>query len=187
MKTMLQVCKKIISTLTILVILTLAVVVIAVKASGGEPTILGYQFKTVLSGSMEPTFQTGSIITIKLTEKDQQYAKGDVLTFIDKNENLVTHRVTEVKKANNETLYTTQGDNNDGADLDPVLSENVVGHYTGFTIPYLGHIVNYAGSKSGAALLLFVPGILLFIYGGITFRKAVNDFKKQHETASTNQ
>ena len=73
MKTMLKVFKKIMSVLTVLVILTLAVVVIAVKASGGEPTILGYQFKTVLSGSMEPTFQTGSIITIKLTEKDQEY------------------------------------------------------------------------------------------------------------------
>ena len=37
-------------------LMVLAFVVISSKASGGDPTVMGYQFKSVLSGSMEPTF-----------------------------------------------------------------------------------------------------------------------------------
>ena len=40
-------------------------VVISSRASGGEPAFNGYQLKTVLSGSMEPGIQTGSIIAVK--------------------------------------------------------------------------------------------------------------------------
>ncbi|ELK48029.1 signal peptidase I [Halobacillus sp. ACCC02827] len=181
MKTALRMIYKTLSVTAVGLIVALAIVVIAVKASGGEPTLFGYQMKTVLSGSMEPTFQTGSVIAIEMTEDPSVYKEGDVLTFIDKKEQVVTHRVIDVQEAGGDVLYTTQGDNNDGADLDPVLSGNVLGSYTGFTIPYLGFVLNYAGSKMGSALLLFVPGILLFLYGGLTFRKAVVDFKKQHE------
>lgn len=140
----------------------MVVLVLSSKASGGEPTILGYQMKTVLSGSMEPTFLTGSIITIKLANTHTNYEKGDVITFRDE-EKLITHRIIEVKKVNGQTLYKTKGDNNDAPDLGLVLSKNVVGKYTNVTIPFAGYLVNYATSKTGSALLLIIPGILLVL------------------------
>ena len=48
---------------------------------------MGYQFKSVLSGSMEPTFLTGSIIAIEPTKDGSKYQKGDVITFKEKDEN----------------------------------------------------------------------------------------------------
>lgn len=49
---------------------------------------MGYQFKSVLSGSMEPTFLTGSIIAIEPTKDGSKYQKGDVITFKEKDEKL---------------------------------------------------------------------------------------------------
>ncbi|MGR9050445.1 signal peptidase I SipW [Halobacillus faecis] len=187
MKKIFNMVRKTVSVIVVGFILCLAVLVLSVKASGGEPTVFNHQFKSVLSGSMEPTFKTGSIITIELTDDGKGYTKGDVLTFIDKNENLVTHRIIEVEETKKDTIYTTKGDNNDGSDVDPVLSQNVVGEYTGFTIPYIGFLINYASSKTGAALLLFIPGAVLFLYAIFSFRKAVEDFKKEHSAPASDQ
>lgn len=61
--------KRIVSnTISIILLITLvftAFVVVSSKASNGEPKVFGHQLKTVLSGSMEPTFKTGSIIAVK--------------------------------------------------------------------------------------------------------------------------
>ncbi|UOQ44257.1 signal peptidase I [Halobacillus salinarum] len=187
MKIMWRWMKKTLSFLSVLLIVILAVFVIAVKASGGEPTVFNHQIKTVLSGSMEPAFQTGSIIAIELTKDAREYSKGDVITFKDKNKNLVTHRVVEAKRVKQEAVYKTKGDNNDGPDLDPVLSKNVVGEYTGFTIPYAGYVLNYASSKTGSALLMFVPGMLVFLYAVISIRHSIIEFKNEQETAPPNQ
>ncbi len=65
----LKLAKKILSTsITVVlyaVLFMMIFVVVSSKASGGEPQFFGYQIKTVLSGSMEPGIQTGSIIAVK--------------------------------------------------------------------------------------------------------------------------
>ncbi len=165
--------------------LIFAFAVISSKASGGEPTIFGYQLKTVLSGSMEPTFQTGSIIAIKPAESSSKYDKGDVITFRDKDDKIITHRIIEVEQVNGKMMYTTKGDNNDGADLDPVLSQNVIGKYTEFTIPYVGYLLNYANSKAGAALLLVVPGVILVLYSIFSVYKAIREIDGKKTSQST--
>jgi signal peptidase len=111
---------------------------------------------------MEPIFQTGSVISIKLAEDPSSFQKGDIITFhID--DKLVTHRITEAVENNGQVFYRTKGDNNDGPDLWTVPAENVVGKYEDFTIPYVGYAMNIAQSKAGTALLLFVPGLVLLV------------------------
>ena len=58
-------------------------------------------------------------------------------------------------------MYETKGDNNNAADTEPVLSENVVAQYADFTIPYIGYFIDFAQSKEGGAILLIGPGMLL--------------------------
>jgi len=157
-----KIASSIIGCLFLIVVCFLAFVVLSSRISGEEPTILGYQVKAVLSGSMEPTFQTGSIISIKLGTNHSTYQKGDIITF-RMEEKIITHRIMDVIKENGQAWYKTKGDNNDAQDLWTVSSQDVVGKYTGFTIPYFGYALNYANSKAGAALLLIVPGVLLII------------------------
>ncbi|MYL45211.1 signal peptidase I [Virgibacillus halodenitrificans] len=156
------------------VLIAFMLVVISAKASGGEPQVFGYQFKTVLSGSMEPDIKTGSLIAVESIKDANGLTKGDVITFKKDENMLVTHRIIEVVKNESGVSYRTKGDNNDGPDLKPVPSENVVATYTGFTIPYVGYFINFAQSKNGA-LLLLIPGFLLLCYSGITIWGALKE------------
>jgi signal peptidase I len=149
--------------------------VISSKMSGGEPSLFGYQFKTVLSGSMEPTFDTGSIIVVKPSDKNLNYQKGDIITFKKDESTIVTHRIIDVIKNKGSVLYKTKGDNNEDPDSDPVLSQNVLAEYTGLTIPYLGYFQDFTKSKNGVVLLLILPGVLLLMYSIITIYKALRE------------
>ncbi|WP_053217226.1 signal peptidase I SipW [Virgibacillus senegalensis] len=155
-------------------LLFMVFVVISSKASGGEPQVLGYQLKSVLSGSMEPGIKTGSIIAIKPGGDMKGFEKGDVITFQTEENLLITHRIIDVTKSGENVLYETKGDNNDAADREPVLSQNVIGEYTGFTVPYIGYLISFAQSKEGSALLLILPGVLLLGYAGFTIWQTIS-------------
>ena len=155
-----SIVSSLVGSIFIITVCLTAFVVLSSRLSGGEPTLLGYQVKVVLSGSMEPTFRTGSIISIKLEDNRSSYKTDDIITF-HMEEKLITHRIIDVKQENGQAVYKTKGDHNDGPDLWTVSAQNVVGKYTNFTIPYVGYALNYANSKAGSSLLLIVPGILL--------------------------
>lgn len=154
-------------------LISVAFIVVISKVSGGEPQFFGYQLKTVLSGSMEPGIQTGSIIAVKTAEDKTSYKEGDVITYQEAEGFLVTHRITEVVSNGDSVLYRTKGDNNQSEDMNPVMAENVVAQYTGFTMPYVGYFNNFASSKNGAFLLI-VPGLLLLLYSAFTLWKALS-------------
>lgn len=172
----------IVTGLLFVLLISVGLMVMITKFSGGEPEVFGYQLKTVLSGSMEPDIQTGSIIAIEPGGDMTRFKENDVITFQDEEQKLITHRIIEVTESGDSTLYRTKGDNNNGPDINPVLSDNVVAVYTGFTIPYLGYVVNFAQSQNGAFLLL-IPGLLLLIYAGFTIWKALSGLEttKQKE------
>jgi signal peptidase len=155
--------------------------VIVSKASGGETNLFGYQLKTVLSGSMEPKIQTGSVIAIKLVDNPSHFEKGDVITFKTKDHLLVTHRIYKVKGQQ----YVTKGDNNNAPDPDPVLADHIVGEYTGFTVLYAGYAMNFAGSKEGSALMLILPGLFLIGYAAFTIWRAFQQIGELSEKKSS--
>src|SRR5690625_7060455 len=81
-----------------------AVIVLSTKLSGGEPQVFGHQMKTVLSGSMEPGIQTGSIIAVKPVSDGNNLNKNDVITFKEDADTLITHRIIEVTETKNGSL-----------------------------------------------------------------------------------
>lgn len=166
----------IVSGILMVLLISVASIVVFTKISGGEPQLFGYQLKTVLSGSMEPGILTGSIIAVKPAEDKTNFKKGDVITFQEAENILITHRITEVVKSGDSVLYRTKGDNNNAEDMNPVLSDNVVAEYTGFTVPYVGYFINFTQSKNGAFLLL-IPGFLLLLYSGFTIWRALGEIE----------
>ncbi len=167
----------------------MAILVISSKASGGEPQAFGYQFKSVLSGSMEPTFLTGSIIAVKPVEGDarKNLQSGDVITFVDSEKRLITHRIMEVTTSGEHVMYKTKGDNNNAADTAPVLSDNVRAEYTGITIPYIGYFINFAQSKEGGAILLIGPGILLLGYAAFSIMQGLRELDTNSRRKDTEE
>ncbi|WP_410772005.1 signal peptidase I SipW [Fontibacillus sp. BL9] len=173
----------IVTIVMVLLFILVAGSVILSKVSGGEPTFYGYQLKSVLSGSMEPAIHTGSIVAIKPEGDTSGFNKGDIITFRADENRLITHRIVEVVKneQTNQVIYRTKGDSNDAPDIEPVSSVNVIGRYTGFTIPYIGYIVSFAGTKLGNVTLLIVPGLLLVFYAVITLWKAISSLEEKKQ------
>ncbi|MBS2969628.1 signal peptidase I [Metabacillus sp. KIGAM252] len=128
---------------------------------GNTNQFLPFHLKNVLSGSMEPVFSTGSMILIKKLEAKEVLQKGEIITFKTKDEILITHRIHEV--LNNQT-YRTKGDANDGIDRELVKRENIVGSYTGLTIPFAGYLFIYIQSNTSSFLVLLILPGLFFLY-----------------------
>ncbi len=173
-KKILKWINRIVTSVLFVLLISVALMVLVTKVSGGEPNVFGYQLKTVLSGSMEPDIQTGSIIAVKPGGDMTRFNEGDVITFREEDEKIITHRIVEVTQSGDSTIYRTKGDNNNSADLNPVLSENVLAEYSGFTVPYVGYLIGFAQSQNGAFLLL-IPGFLLLCYSGFTIWRALSN------------
>jgi signal peptidase I len=131
-----------------------------------------YSLKMVLSGSMEPTIKTGGVVMVKPTS---EYQIGDVITYQygHYSRNLTTHRII----GKTEEGFITQGDNNNAADLHPVEREQIKGKVL-LTIPYVGYVANFARSRAGLALLVFIPA--LFIIGNES-RKILREVRKKNQ------
>ncbi|WP_379158103.1 signal peptidase I SipW [Paenibacillus sp. sgz5001063] len=177
-----KIISQILSALMILIFVVLLAAVVVSRASGGEPTLFGYEIKSVLSGSMEPGIQTGSIVALKPGGDMTRFKKGDVITFLSEGNILITHRIVDAsaKNANGEVIYHTKGDNNDAADMTPVSSGNIVAEYTGVTVPYIGYAMNFAASKAGSVVLMIVPGLLLLLYALYSSWKALTALEKKN-------
>lgn len=146
----------------------LVAVVVFLAAALWGPRLLGMEVYTVLSGSMEPHFKTGSIIYVKDVEPDT-LENGDIITFRISGSTIATHRIIDTVEENGVRMFRTKGDANDVEDNGLVEPGKILGEAF-FTIPYLGFLAAYIQSKSGVyaviaagaaiLLLVFIPDLL---------------------------
>jgi signal peptidase len=150
---------KIFNILYYLFITAIAVIAILLLISV-FPITGNFKVLAVLSGSMEPSVHTGSIVVVKPSEF---YKIGDVITFgkISKRNTPTTHRINEVKNSTSTGLtYITKGDANNAPDLKEVRPTEIVGKEI-LTIPYVGYAINTAKKPWGFALIIIVPALLV--------------------------
>ena len=173
---------RIVTSILMVLLIGVALLVLSTKLSGGDPEVFGYKLKTVLSGSMEPGIQTGSVIAVKTITDGSNFKEGDVITFMEEEDKLITHRITAISTTEGGVLYTTKGDNNNAADRNPVLAENVVGLYSGFTIPLVGYLVNFSQSQNGSIVFLILPGVIMLGYAALTIWRALKELEDKDKT-----
>ena len=138
--------------------------------------LVGLQVFTVLSGSMEPTYHTGSLIYVKKVDATK-LSEGTVITFMLDEDTLATHRIVGVVPDEEDPSvirYRTKGDANESEDGGLVHYKNVVGTPV-FTIPKLGYFANYIQHPPGTyvavsagaliLLLMFLPELLGMLTG----------------------
>ena len=136
------------------------------------PQVVGAEHSyVVLSGSMEPTVDTGSVIVIDDVSVEN-VETGDVITFTTSGETRpTTHRVIEVVQEDGQRQFRTKGDANEEPDQSLVSPGQVegrmmtVGGYP-FVIPYIGYVIQFAGTQLGMITLVFVP-LTLFVLNEI--------------------
>lgn len=126
-----------------------------------------YRSFMVLSGSMEPAINIGSIIVV---HRQNHYQPREVITF-ETEDRIVTHRLVEVKSINNKTVFVTKGDANRSEDDAQIEQGSVIGKVV-LIIPVIGRLIAMAQSLSGLVFLIMIPGLGLIVDQVIYFRNA---------------
>ena len=110
--------KKTLGILIIMVIIILSICVIKNRQVLCEK--LPVRLLIVKSNSMYPTLQKGDFILIK---RNNDYKKGDIITYDYESNYLVTHRIIE----KNNNFFITKGDNNNSEDDKFIQLDNIKG------------------------------------------------------------
>jgi signal peptidase len=147
--------RKLMTVITYLVI-AFAIVLFTLSWLSGER---GLSFRTfvIQSGSMEPSIMTGDIVVIK---PEEAYYQAEVITYLDKDKRIVTHRILQVNQQEDSIYYETKGDANQSPDSHPISNPNIIGKVN-FVIPKLGFAVAFAQSKQGRTLFIIIPAALI--------------------------
>jgi len=117
----------------------------------------------VLTASMTPAIAPGDVVMVDSVPA-RSVAVGDVIVFEQRSGDAIpiTHRVIEVERpADAPPSFRTKGDANEDADLTPVTPDRLVGRVV-FTIPLIGHVVQFVGTPAGFVTLVVLPlGLLV--------------------------
>ena len=138
------------------------VVLLAVLLVGAR--LVGLQVFTVLSGSMEPTYHTGSLIYVKKVDP-LTIKEGQPITFLLDEDTVATHRVVGIVPDEEDPTvirFRTKGDANEAEDGGLVHYKNVIGTPI-FSIPRLGYLAEYIQHPPGMYVAISVGAILLLL------------------------
>ncbi len=164
---------KFINTIIIILLVVIAAVIIGTKISS-------IQLYTVLSGSMEPNYPTGSLLWVKPIDPSELVAE-DVITFYLNGDTVATHRIVEIvpdEENPDEYRFRTKGDANEVVDGSLVDPESVIGTPV-LTIPKLGYFASYIQTAAGRSALLIVGAVLLLFVFLSDYLIGMDDEKKQ--------
>ena len=135
----------------------LAIALVGVRLVGLTPYV-------ILSGSMRPTYEVGSLIYVQSVDY-KELKVGDPITYLISQDTVVTHRIIEVlvdEEDPNTIRFFTQGDANEVPDGTSVHYLNVIGKPI-FSIPYLGYVSDYIQKPPGMYVALVAGAILLLL------------------------
>ena len=147
----------VVTTVLVAVVVILALLLVGVR-------LFGMQVYTVLSGSMEPVYHTGSLIYVKNVDY-RDLKEGDVITFILDEDTVATHRIVGIVPDEEDPSvlrYRTKGDANDAEDGSLVHYKNILGTPV-FTIPKMGYVANYIQNPPGSYLTISGGAILMLL------------------------
>ena len=157
MKKSLQKVWNIISTIIVALVVILALLLVGAR-------VVGLQVFTVLSGSMEPTYHTGSLIYVKKVDP-YTIEPGQPITFMLDENTIATHRVVGIVPDEEDPTvirFRTKGDANDAEDGSLVHYKNVIGTPV-FSIPYLGYVADYIQHPPGMYIAISAGAVLLLL------------------------
>ena len=182
---------KLMNVISVLIILaSIAALLTVVLAKPGEaPNFFGYSLFRVMTGSMEPTIHTNSLIVVQRTDT-QQLAEGDIITFYSRDPALMgepnTHRIVRFEQDGDKRLIYTKGDANNIDDRYPAHEEDVIGRVV-FSSLKLGNFVRLISNPVIFIPLIIIPLAIMLLrsmYDGIV---AAKKLAKEEEEAAVRE
>lgn len=164
-----------VTTVLVSLVVILAILLVGVRVVGLTPYV-------VLSGSMEPTYHTGSLIYVKKVDPFT-IENGTPITFMMDEDTIATHRVVQVVPDETDATvvrFQTKGDANDAVDGSLVHYKNVIGTPI-FSIPYLGYVSSYITNPPGMYIGFTVLGLIILMLFAPDLLKAADAADKKAE------
>lgn len=134
-----------------------------------DKSFFGLRIYRVASGSMEPNIKVGDFIIIKT---QNEYDTGDIITYLDKEECFVTHRIIMM---NGEEI-TTKGDANNSIDTS-ITKQQIIGKVI-FKIKGL-NFISYLLTRIEIWILVLVIGVITIII--FSRRKEDNKLRRKEK------
>lgn len=134
-------------------------------------SLRGDRLVVVESGSMAPTYRTGSLLVVSPT-RASEVEVGDVVAFADESMGgaLVSHRVVRAIEGGSEgQMFVTQGDANASEDPDPVPASALRGRVVR-SIPAVGAL-GWLLERSTALVLFVALPLLLVVLDALLARR----------------
>jgi len=135
----------------------------------------GTGFFVVTTGSMQPAIPVRSMVFVCAVPAEK-IQTGDILTFFDKGDYILTHRVVGVNIGETGYSYVTRGDTNN-MDDDPVSYEKVIGRVV-LILPQLGRV-------TGLFQNLFFTGSLIAVIGCAVLFWKIYKYRKRKVNTKT--
>ena len=138
------------------------IAVILVCLPLGIPKLIGGQFLSVISGSMEPEIPVGSLVYVT-NAKPEKIEVGDVIAFYGARDagTIITHRVLENHIEDEE--FITKGDANETQDMNHTRYDHLVGKVA-WHLPKAGFAAQMFSSTSGKLALGCMIGLGLVMH-----------------------
>lgn len=144
---------------------------------GIAPLVVDSDSMAINRGERNGAFNKGDLIFSKKVNPDT-LEKGDIITYYDKNGDIVTHRIFNKYNDDNtritynmEPAFETKGDHANGVDVIP--ESNVIGKYIG-RMPLMGSVSKFLKSPIGAILVIGIPIGLVLLYDYLSKQKDNN-------------
>jgi signal peptidase len=123
------------------------------------PAAVGHQNFIVLGGSMEPSIQVGSVVVTRRVSPDELLV-GDVITYVNRANDFVTHRIVEVFEDELGIAVRTKGDTNNTDDSEPVRTVNILGRVR-YGVPLAGYVLHFGGEDQVRLPLMALAALVV--------------------------
>ncbi|MBE5762191.1 MAG: signal peptidase I [Clostridiales bacterium] len=163
---------KIMLSILLLLLIAANVYVIGARMITGDPlpTMLGWSWAVIGSGSMEPEIKVYDMVVV---HEQDDYEVGDVIAF-HSGDISITHRIIDIDGDS----FITKGDSNQMHDRSPVPYLDVIGEVV-LVIPKIGLLVEYLKTPVGIACMAII-GIILAIKPFVVYTDSMGG-KNEHE------
>lgn len=146
--------------LFITILIVIAIINILGEKKGKHPNIFGYSTYYIMTGSMKPKIDVGSLVIVK-NGTNEDIKEGDIITFNGASyDTITTHRVYKIINGGEE--FITKGDANNTEDPMSVKKNQIIGKVM-FHIPYVGEVSQFIQKNLLIIIILFL-GIFGFSF-----------------------
>lgn len=139
---------------------------VGLAACSTLPNLFGYRTLTVLSGSMEPALEVGSVV-IDERISAVEVRRGAIVSFPDPARvgRTLTHRVRSARVEGATSFLVTKGDANDAPERWRVPVDDEIGRVA-YHVPKLGYVRAFISSRGARLVVLaivFALGLYLIV------------------------